>query len=100
VNKALPLLYKLTTGDNDMTDAKLKAGLLALEAEARTRLREIRLDLGKAIKAEKRATRLGNWENILCERDRISKLLDREFIALGNVKSHAKRIAELEEKGI
>jgi len=83
-----------------MTDAKLKAGLLALEAEARKRLRDIRADLKHALEWEKRAVRLSNWHDILCSRDRISKLRDREFLTLGNVKHHAKRIAQLEEKGV
>lgn len=79
-----------------MTNDKLIAGLKALVAEANAHLDDIRKDLDAAIKREKRATREGRWDAILCERDKISQLLDREFIHLGRAKTNLARIAELQ----
>lgn len=81
-----------------MTDAKLISGLKALVAEANRHLEEIREELEVAIKREKQATREGRWDKILCERDRISTLLDREYIHLGHAKANLARIAELQKK--
>ena len=81
-----------------MTDAKLISGLKALVAEANRHLDEIRSDLDAAIKREKRATREGRLDKALCERDKISTLLDREFIHLGRAKTNLARIAELQKE--
>ena len=74
----------------------LISGLKALVAEANRHLESIAEDLEAAEKREKQAVRDGRWDLILCERDRISKLRDRQRIWFGRAISNLDRINNLQ----
>ena len=80
-----------------MTNEKLTSGLKALVAEANRHLETIAEDLEAAEKREKQAVRDGRWDLILCERDRISTLRDRQRIWFGRAISNLDRINSLQK---
>ena len=76
---------------------KLIAGIDALINEAYRWLAEIRKDLIDALNAENKARAKEDYPELLCCKDRVAKLCEREYLWQRTIEGHKERIRQIQE---